>query len=373
MRKSFYPKMAWSGISHNRKLYIPYFFTCIVMVMMFYIIDALSASSVLTQMRGGETMQEMLRLGKGIIGIFTLIFLFYTSSFLSKRRSREFGLYNVLGMDKRNLAHIHFWETAIIAGISLASGLVCGIVFSKLAELWMVNILKGQTDFKLRIEGSAIRETILVFLVIFALILLNSLRKMTMASPMELLRSEHTGEKPPKGNWILALIGLIMLGAAYYLAVTIKEPIEALTWFFAAVVLVIAATYLLFVAGSVTLCRMLQKNKQFYYKKQHFVSIASMSYRMKRNGAGLASICVLSTMVLVMLSSTICLYAGTESIMRERYPRDLSYEVHVSTPSCLNEENEANWRQLMDETLQEMLWNILQFLFMGNWRVIISE
>lgn len=353
MRKSFYPKMAWSGISHNRKLYIPYFFTCIVMVMMFYIIDALSASSVLTQMRGGETMQEMLRLGKGIIGIFTLIFLFYTSSFLSKRRSREFGLYNVLGMDKRNLAHIHFWETAIIAGISLASGLVCGIVFSKLAELWMVNILKGQTDFKLRIEGSAIRETILVFLVIFALILLNSLRKMTMASPMELLRSEHTGEKPPKGNWILALIGLIMLGAAYYLAVTIKEPIEALTWFFAAVVLVIAATYLLFVAGSVTLCRMLQKNKQFYYKKQHFVSIASMSYRMKRNGAGLASICVLSTMVLVMLSSTICLYAGTESIMRERYPRDLSYEVHVSTPSCLNEENEANWRQLMDETLQE--------------------
>ena len=353
MRKSFYPKMAWSGISHNRKLYIPYFFTCIAMVMMFYIIDALSVSSVLVRIRGGETMQGMLNLGKWIIGLFTLIFLFYTNSFLNKRRSREYGLYNVLGMDKRNLAHIHFWETAIIAGISLVAGLIFGIVFSKLAELWMVDILNGQTDFKLRIEGSAIRETILVFLVIFILILLSALRKMTMASPMELLRSEHTGEKPPKGNWLLALLGIVVLAIAYGLAVTIEDPVVALTWFFAAVILVIVATYLLFIAGSVTLCRILQKNKGFYYRKQHFISIASMSYRMKRNGAGLASICVLSTMVLVMLSSTICLYAGVENIMRERYPRDLSYEVHVSAPKYLNEKSEANWRQLMEETLHE--------------------
>ena len=135
------------------------------MVMMFYIIDALSVSSVLVRIRGGETMQSMLNFGKWIIRSYLhCIFLFYTNSFLNKRRSREYGLYNVLGMDKRNLAHIHFWETAIIAGISLAAGLIFGIVFSKLAELWMVNILNGQTDFKLRIEGSAIRETILVFL-----------------------------------------------------------------------------------------------------------------------------------------------------------------------------------------------------------------
>ena len=291
MRKSFYPKMAWSGISHNRKLYIPYFFTCIAMVMMFYIIDALSVSSVLVRIRGGETMQGMLNLGKWIIGLFTLIFLFYTNSFLNKRRSREYGLYNVLGMDKRNLAHIHFWETAIIAGISLVAGLIFGIVFSKLAELWMVDIL--------------------------------------------------------------ALLGIVVLAIAYGLAVTIEDPVVALTWFFAAVILVIVATYLLFIAGSVTLCRILQKNKGFYYRKQHFISIASMSYRMKRNGAGLASICVLSTMVLVMLSSTICLYAGVENIMRERYPRDLSYEVHVSAPKYLNEKSEANWRQLMEETLHE--------------------
>ncbi len=351
MRKAFYSKLAWTGIRKNKKLYTPYFLTCIGMVMMFYIIDALSVSSVLVRIRGGETMQGMLNLGKWIIGLFTLIFLFYTNSFLNKRRSREYGLYNVLGMDKRNLAHIHFWETAIIAGISLVAGLIFGIVFSKLAELWMVNILNGQTDFKLRIEGSAIRET--VWFVIFILILLSALRKMTMASPMELLRSEHTGEKPPKGNWLLALLGIVVLAIAYGLAVTIEDPVVALTWFFAAVILVIVATYLLFIAGSVTLCRILQKNKGFYYRKQHFISIASMSYRMKRNGAGLASICVLSTMVLVMLSSTICLYAGVENIMRERYPRDLSYEVHVSAPKYLNEKSEANWRQLMEETLHE--------------------
>lgn len=330
MRKGFYPQMAWTGISRNKKLYLPYILTCIGMVMMFYIISFLSVSSVLQEMKGGASMQAMLGLGRWIMAAFSLIFLFYTSSFLNRRRNKEFGLYNILGMGKRNLAHILLWEGLMITAISLAGGLIGGIALSKFAELGMVNMLKGEIDFALRIEIGALIQTVVLFAVIFGLIFLNTLRQLKITNPIELLHSEHSGEKPPKANWIFAALGVVLLAIAYYLAVTIKDPIEAMTWFFVAVIMVIVATYLLFVAGSVTLCRILQKNKNYYYKKNHFVSVSSMVYRMKRNGAGLASICVLCTMVLVMVSTTVCLYAGAEDSLRTMYPRNIVVTVAMT-------------------------------------------
>ena len=332
MRIGFYPQMAWTGIRRNKKLYIPYIFTCTGMVMMFYIIGFLSISHVLNSMPGGDSMQMILGLGRGVMGVFSLIFLFYTSSFLNRRRDREFGLYNILGMGKKNLAAILVWETAVIAVISLAVGLTAGIILSKFAELGMVNLLHGQVDFEMRIEPDALVQTIEVFTVIFVVILIHTLRQVRIANPIELLHSEHAGEKPPRDNWILALLGMMLLSGAYYLAVTIEDPIEAIIWFFVAVLMVIGATYLLFIAGSVTLCRILQKNKNFYYKKRHFVSVSSMVYRMKRNGAGLASICILCTMVLVMMSSTLCLYVGAEDSIRKLYPRDMMVSMNVDEP-----------------------------------------
>ncbi len=331
MRQSFYPKLAWTGIRKNKRLYTPYILTCIGMVVMFYIMSFLSTSSVLQSMPGGETMQVMLNLGCGVIGFFALIFLFYTNSFLIRRRKKEIGLYNILGMGKRNLAGVLFWETMMIAGISLAAGLLFGIVFSKLAELGMVNILGSQVNFTLSLEPKAILQTLALFAVIFALILLNTLRQIHLSNPIELLHSEHAGEKKPKANWILALIGLLVLAGAYYLAVTIEDPISTMVWFFIAVIMVITATYLLFIAGSVVICKLLQKNKRYYYKTNHFVSVSSMIYRMKRNGAGLASICILCTMVLVMVSSTVCLYVGAEDSLRSRYPRNISLDSTASS------------------------------------------
>ena len=273
-------------------------------------------------------LQELLNMGAFVIAVFALIFLYYTNSFLIRRRQKEFGLYNILGMGKRNLVKILIWENLITAAASIVLGLLCGVLFSKLAELAAVRMLGGTTGFGITLEPDSVLYTAALFLGIFALIMMRMLVSIYRLRPVEMLRSENIGEKPPKANWILALIGLILLGIAYYIAVAILDPVSAMMMFFNAVFLVIVATYLLFISGSVALCRILQKNKNYYYKTKHFVSLSSMAYRMKRNGAGLASICILSTMMLVTVSSTTCLYTQVDQAVEQRYPRDISISMY---------------------------------------------
>lgn len=318
-----YFRLAAGGIRRNSRLYVPYIMTCSLMVMMYYITDALSGDEMLSAMAGGYIMHELIVIGKVVMALFAAIFLFYTNSFLIKSRMREFGLYNILGMGKNGIARVMTWETLMVYVISMVFGLGAGILFSKLAELLAVKIVQGDAAYQFSVSGPAAAASLIVFAVIFLLIFLNVLRQVFFSKPVELLRSENSGEKPPKANWFAAVLGALMLGLAYFMAVTIEEPLSAILAFMAAVLLVIAATYLLFVAGSVVLCRVLQKNKGYYYKTNHFISVSQMSYRMRKNGAGLASICILSTMVLVTLSTTICLYMGEEQILRQRYPRDM--------------------------------------------------
>lgn len=327
MKMTFYPKMAWLGMRKNSRMYTPYLLTCAGMAAMYYIMAFLTTSKVLLKVEGGEILRSMMGLGCGVIAVFALIFLFYTNSFLIRRRKKEFGLYNILGMGKRNLAHVLIWENLMSFVISLGGGLAVGILLSKLSELCLLKLVHMETDFSMQIEWEAVRRTVLLFVIIFGLLLLHSLWEVRLSRPIELLHSEQVGEKPPRANWILAIAGVVILAAAYYLAVSIEDPITAMVWFFVAVVMVIVATYLLFIAGSVTLCRILQKKKKYYYKTQHFISVSSMMYRMKRNGAGLASICILGTMVLVILSSTICLYTGAEDALRTQYPRNIDITV----------------------------------------------
>ena len=353
MSKVFYSKLAWNGIRKNKKFYTPYILTCIGMIMMYYIVSFLSVSPQVTNMSGGDTIQVMLSLGCGVISVFSILFLFYTNSFLMRRRKKEFGLYNILGMGKGNLARILLWETLIVTVLSLGIGLLCGIILSKVAELGMLNILSLEVSFAFQIEIQAVYQTIVLFLVIFALILLNSLRQIHLTNPIELLHSETVGEKPPKANWVLAVLGLFLLGGAYWLAVSIQDPLSAFIWFFVAVIMVIIGTYFLFIAGSVSFCKLLQKNKRYYYKTHHFISVSSMVYRMKRNGAGLASICILCTMVLVMVSSTICLYIGTEDSLRTRYPRHINLDTTIQAFNEADEVQMDNIRQISAEVVSE--------------------
>ena len=339
MKRGFYPRLAWSGMRKNSKLYLPYTLACIGMTAMFYILMHLADSPALKLIPSSASVTMTLSLGSFVMGVFSLLFLFYTNSFLVRRRFKEFGLYNVLGMNKGNISRVLAWEALINALISLAGGLFLGIALSKLAELGLVNIMGGDTDLDLRISVKALEFTVMFFCGIFLLIYINSLIKIRRSSASELVKSENFGEKPPRANWLFGLAGIVILAAAYYIAVSIKTPLTALSLFFIAVIMVIVATYLIFIAGSVWICRLLQKNKRYYYKKNHFVSVSSMVYRMKRNGAGLASICILATMVLVMISSTTCLYFGAEDALRDRYPRDISISASYSGLDSMTDGN----------------------------------
>lgn len=346
MRRNLYPKLAWHGIQKNQKTYLPFLLTSIGITMMYYIIAYLTYSKSVYEMRGGQEMQMILSWGTAVVAIFAAIFLFYMNSFLMRRRKTEFGLYNILGMGKWNIARILLWQNLMLFMASLIGGLGLGVVFSKLSELCAAKVLGAGSPLGFKIEPNAVRNTILLTAVSYGLILLYSLGQIHVSKPIALLRGEKTGEKPPKARWLLALIGIVLLGIAYYLSITIEEPIAALSTFFVAVLLVILATYLLFICGSVALCKILQKNKHYYYQLRHFVSVSSMSYRMKRNGASLASICILSTMVLVMISSSLCLYVGSEESLRTRYPRDIEITAEASSDI-------PAMQQIISDVLQE--------------------
>ncbi len=324
--KTLYLHLAFDGIRRNRRLYIPYILTCIGMVMMHYILLFLYRDEGLNNLSGGATLRAIMQLGKGVIAVFAAVFLFYTHAFLMRRRKKEFGLYNILGMGKSNIGVILFWETLLVAAVSLAVGLLCGAAFSKLAELGLFRITNGAAGYTLSVSFAAIGECAATFGIIFLLLFLDSLRQVRFSSTAALLDSENVGEKPPRANWVLGLLGAVILAGAYATAVMIQDPVAAIFLFFVAVVLVIIGTYLVFVSGSVLLCRILQKNKRYYYKPAHFVSVSSMAFRMKRSGAGLASVCILATMVLVMISSTTCLYFGEEDAINARYPNDFRLE-----------------------------------------------
>lgn len=299
-------------------------------------------------------MPMILGMGSFVMAAFAVLFLFYTNSFLIRRRNREFGLYNILGMGKGNLAKVLAWETVIMALISIVGGEALGIALGKLFELLLVNIVDGTVQMQFTVSVPATTMTTILYLAIFALLFLRSLVTVCKTNAAALLRSEACGEKPPKANWVFGLAGFLILGAAYYIAVTIKQPLTALAVFFIAVLMVIAATYLIFISGSVVLCRALQKNKRYYYQKNHFISVSSMAYRMKRNGAGLASICILATMVLVMLSSTTCLYFGKEDALRTRYPSDLSVELRFAKDEGgMDEANIAIARGMIEDVIKQ--------------------
>lgn len=317
MKAGFSPKLALLGIKKNARLYVPYLLSCAFMAAVLYVIAFLAATPALYVVNGKidgagtTTIQLVMSLGSGVISIFAALFLFYTNSFLLRRRKKEFGLYSVLGMDRGALGTILFWETLMAAAFTLVAGLGFGVLLSYLSQAVLLRLL-GLPAVAFSVSISALRQCAVTFAAIFALLYVRGALSLRHAQGAALLKSENVGERPPKSQWLLVIPGLALLLGAYYIAATIKDPVAAILLFFIAVIMVVLATYLLFVSGSVTLCRTLQKSEAFYYKKRNFVSLSSITYRMKRNGAGLASICILSTMVLVMLASTASPYFGAE-------------------------------------------------------------
>lgn len=331
MTRFFYSKLAVENIRKNAQTYLPYMLTSAAAVTMYYIMHALSQNVGLGKMVGGTSIRMMLDFGTIIVGFFSVIFLLYTNSFLIKRRKKEFGLFNVLGLEKKHIARIMTYETMYIGVISIAVGLVGGVVLSKLMFLLLLRLLRFDVQMGFEISGSSMVMALTLFGGIFFLTLLGNLRQIHLAKPIELLKGGQVGEREPKTKWLMTLFGLVTLGSGYYLALTTESPIAALTMFFIAVMLVIVGTYLLFTSGSITLLKLMRKNKRYYYKANHFTTVSGLMYRMKRNAVGLANICILSSMVLVTLSTTVSLYVGVEDVLKTRYPKDITISSHRVT------------------------------------------
>lgn len=331
MNKGMYTKLAITNIKNNRQFYFPYLLTGIITVAMFYIMCALESNPGIQSMPGAKDLGLILRLGIGVIGIFTVIFLFYTNSFIIKRRKKELGIYNILGMEKRHIAKILSKEAFFTAIIAIGGGLVTGVLFHKLACMLLYRMIGFNGGITFSFSKKGVMITAILFAIVYLLTYIYDLFQVQLANPIELLQSGNKGEREPKTKAIMAVLGVLCLGTGYFIAITTKNPIKALTLFFVAVILVIIGTYLLFTAGSIALLKILRRNKGYYYQTKHFTSVSGMIYRMKQNAVGLANICILSTMVLVAVSTTVSLYVGIEDIMKERYPNEINISAYYDT------------------------------------------
>lgn len=330
MNKGFYLKMAWGNIRKNRNIYLPYLLAASVMTALFYIQGSLCDMVDISGMKGKRMMSSLLGISTPITGIFSLVILFYVNSFVMKQRKKEFGLYNVLGMEKRHLVRLMSVEILLVAVFSLVFGISGGALFSQLFFLIFYKMIRMEADLTMVIPRGAVIETLTLFGILFCLVLLYDIVAVIRTRPVELLRSESQGEREPKVHGLAALIGVAALTGGYVIAQKVESPMEAMLWFFAAALLVIIGTYGLFMAGSIALLKWMKKRECFYYRPSSFISVSGMLYRMKQNAAGLAGICILSTMVMVTIGASLCIFSGVGEGVREEYPREYFLQMHYS-------------------------------------------
>lgn len=319
----FYLKLASTNLKKNHRGYLPFLISMLFLVAINTMTQVIVNNEGMRALPGGDSASSMFGLGHIVIIIFTVIFSFYTNSFLLKQRKKELGLYNILGLGKRELYQLMICESFLSFFIVLITGLITGVVLSKLAFLVLRRLISVGNEFVFQLLPESLGFVSLLFLGIFFLLLLINCWQIKKTNPISLLHGSKKGEQEPKARWIIAILGLVFLGSGYGIAVTIDSPISALTLFFVAILLVILGTYCLFMAGSIALLKLLKRNERFYYKTNHFISISSMMHRMKQNAAGLASICILSTMVLVTAATTGSLFFGQKDVENTRYPRDV--------------------------------------------------
>ena len=329
--RNLYPRLAATNLKKNRRFYLPYLLACIVIVALFCIILTLASDPYLGQMQHGGSVSQVLGFGVLIMALFSTIILFYTNSTFTKQRKREFAIYNILGMEKRHISYVLFWESLYTAAMALFFGLVAAGVFSKLLQLVLVRLIGGEATFGLNISLMSIGYTAVFFGALFLLLLLNTIRIIHLSNPVQLLRAGSEGEREPRSKWILALLGAVCLAAGYIISLRTNAALYAIQYFFPAVILVIIGTYLTFIALSVVVLKALRKNRRYYYKTSHFATVSGLIYRMSRNAAGLASICILSTMVLVTVSTTVSLYKGVDAYAAVRWPQDMTLTLMTDT------------------------------------------
>ena len=335
MNNLLYARLAKTNLSKNRQNILPYLLSCIGTVVMFFIMDTLAQGSGFDSMIGKDTILTVMGMGTYIIGLFAVIFLIYSNSFLAKRRKKEFGLFQILGMEKKHLAKILFFESLYLWAASLGIGILLGVLLYRLLFLVLMKLtgLNGTIGFAF--SAKAVGSTMLLFGLTFVINFLLSLRQIHVSQPVELLHGGAQGEREPKTKLLTAVLGFMLLGVGYYLALTCQSSMDALDKFFNAIALVMVGTYCLFSAGSIAFLKILKKNKNYYYQTRHFTSISGMLYRMKQNAVGLANICILSTGVLLVISISTCLWTGIEEVTYTRFPHQISIEANTGVSGIM--------------------------------------
>lgn len=332
MKKGFYSKLAISNIRKNYRFFIPHILTGTGLLASFYIVLTLAMDQRLSEIKGGSYIPFTMVIGTVVMGLLSTILIFYTNSFLMKRRKREFGLYNVLGMERRHVGKVLWWESFISNTLSILLGLGFGIVFYKLCSILICKIL--DTDVVIGfyfIRLSTIIPSVLFFVLLYSITYVYNRIQIRRIKPIEMLQSVNIGEKEPKIKWVLLIAGALSLGMGYYIALMVQNPLEAILFFFAAVFFVILGTYFLFVSGSIFVLKCLKKKETYYYNRKHMTAVSGLLYRMKQNAVGLASIAILSTGVLVMISTTVCLYAGMTDMLNKQYPEEAYFSMSLQT------------------------------------------
>ena len=322
-KRSFFPRLALVNLLRNGRYYGPYLLSCGALAAMYYILRFLTWNEVIQTVRGAAYLQSMMSIGCFVVVLFTAVLLLYANSFVMKRRQRELGLYNILGLEKRHIAVLCFWETVLCAAAVIPGGIAAGILLSKLILLLLLKLVQIPVQFGFSVSVRGMGETATLLGMLFLLALLWNLLRLGRSRPIELLHSDSAGEREPKTKRLLAVLGLAALLGGYAIAVTTRNPVNALMLFFVAVILVMLGTYCLFTAGSIALLKRLRANKGFYYQTRHFTAVSGLLYRMKQNAVGLANICILACMVLVTVSGTLCLYLGAEKSLDSKYPDDI--------------------------------------------------
>ena len=322
-KRSFFPRLALVNLVRNSRYYGPYLLSCGALAAMYYILRFLTWNEVIQTVRGAAYLQVMMSIGCFVVALFSTVLLLYANSFVMKRRQKELGLYNILGLEKRHIAALCFCETLLCAAVVIPGGIAAGILLSKLILLLLLKLVQIPVQFGFSVSVRGVGETAVLLGVLFLLALLWNLLRLGRSRPIELLHSDSAGEREPKTKRLLAVLGLAALLGGYAIALTTRNPVNALMLFFVAVILVMLGTYCLFTAGSIALLKRLRANKGFYYQTRHFTAISGLLYRMKQNAVGLANICILACMVLVTVSGTLCLYLGAEKSLDGKYPDDI--------------------------------------------------
>lgn len=349
MNNRFFSSLALRNIKSNKQLYIPFLLSSTAIIAMFFLMVSLMTNRFVQER--SSSLPTLFMIGVVVIGIFSVIFILYTNSFLIKRRKKEIGLYGILGLEKKHVAKILFFESLFSSLLSIAAGLLTGLLFGRLAFMLLNFMLRMPNDIIYTTSLLSVGATVALFALIFGITLLYNVSQFTFANPIKLLKGKQEGEKEPKGSLILFMLSLILLGWGYGISITIPDPLAAIEKFFLAVLLVVIGTYLLFISGSIFILKALKKNKRIYYRPGAFISISGMLYRMKQNAVGLANICILASMVIIAVSTTITIYLGSEETLENMFP----YEHNMKLFGDMDDVAEMNTRffELQDELLSK--------------------